>query len=404
MIKEEGMRHRLTRLFFVWICLLGLTGPLNAADSKEAAITTPTSSPSTAGADAYPRIYTHWESFHVEDGLPSNKVYCIAVDGDRVWAGTDNGLALFEKGKWSTIGVKDGLSYSGILALAIDPATRDVWAATMKGLTHISNEKFEVFTQMNSGLPNDVVFGVCLENQNVWVATTAGIGRYRVAEKVWDVFTPANSPQHEPWGYFVTYNDGKMYAALWGGGIMEFDIATQGWRSWLDPDGEMEVDVMRDDGLIHVITTSASYVDKILWASTYFGMSRYDGRHWRGYTDVDSGIPSNFINMVKANHNVAWVCTDHGLGTVNGDNNKWVSYVPVDPVWEHQRGAEGAKNIEGTKGYEARVYDDDKKLVKKVPMDHPLANNHIYGVDFQGDDVWVATSKGVSHGIWKEGK
>ena len=111
---------------------------------------------------------------------------------------------------------------------------------------------------------------------------------------------PANSPQHEPWGYFVTYGDGRVYAALWGGGVLEFDVATEQWRSWRDPDGEMEYDLFRDDGLIHVITTGVSYVEKILWVSTYFGLSRYDGRNWRGYLDHDSGLASNFINMVKA--------------------------------------------------------------------------------------------------------
>ena len=170
-----------------------------------------------------------------------------------------------------------------------------------------------------------------------------------------DVYTPANSPQHEPWGYFVTYADGKVYAALWGGGVLEFDVATEQWKSYRDPDGEMEVDILRDDGLIHVITTSTSYVDKILWVSTYFGMSRYDGRHWRGYIEGDSGLPSNFINMVKARGRVAWVCTDRGLGSVNGDTNRWVSYVPVDPVWAHKKTpAPGDGPMEGTKGWEAR--------------------------------------------------
>jgi ligand-binding sensor domain-containing protein len=353
--------------------------------------------------DQWPRVYTHWESFHKEEGLPANKIYCIAVDGDRVWAGTENGLGLYEKGKWTSFNVQDGLAYPAVLALAVDPATRDVWAATMKGLTHISAGRFENFTQFNSGLPNDVVFGVCVEHQNVWVATTAGTACFHVMENKWDVYTPANSPQHEPWGYFVTYGDGKVYAALWGGGVLEFDIATQGWKSWLDPDGEMEIDVFRDDGLIHVITTSVSYVDKVLWASTYFGMSRYDGRHWRGYIEGDSGLPSNFINMVKARHNVAWVCTDRGLGSVNGDTNRWVSYVPSDPVWKHSRTPVGAEGpLEGTQGWEARIYED-AKLIQTVKLEHGLANNHFYGVDFQGDDVWVATSKGVSHALWKGG-
>ena len=34
---------------------------------------------------------------------------------------------------------------------------------------------------------------------------------------------------------------------------------------YLDPDGEMEIDLYRDDGIVHVITTGAKYVDKILW-------------------------------------------------------------------------------------------------------------------------------------------
>ena len=358
--------------------------------------------PVIAADEQEPRIYTNWETFHQKDGLPAEKIYCIVVDGNKVWAGTDNGLALFENRKWKSFGVKDGLSFPAVLALAIDPATHDVWAATMRGLTHISAGRFKVYTQLNSGLPNDVVFGVCVENQNVWTATTNGTARFRLAENKWDVYTPANSPQHEPWGYFVTYNDGKVYAALWGGGVLEFDIATEQWKSYLDPDGEMEIDVLRDDGLIHVITTSVSYVEKILWVSTYFGMSRYDGRHWRGYIEGDSGLPSNFINMVKARGRVAWVCTDRGLGTVNGDTNRWVSYVPTDPVWAHKRtpGPEDTP-LEGTQGWEARIYDD-AKLLKTIKLAEGLGNNHINGVDFQGDDVWVATSKGVSHGVWKE--
>jgi ligand-binding sensor domain-containing protein len=355
-----------------------------------------------AADDPLPRVYTNWESFHKSDGLPGDKVFCVVADGDRVWAGTDSGLACYEDRKWTSYGVKDGLSYPAVLGIAIDPASHDLWLATMKGLSRYSGGRFENFTQLNSGLPNDVVFGVAVENQNVWVATTAGTARFRLREKKWDVWTPANSPQHEPWGYFVTYGDGRVYAALWGGGVLEFDVKTEQWRSWRDPDGEMEYDVYRDDGLIHVITTSVSYVDKILWVSTYFGMSRYDGRNWRGYLDHDSGLASNFINMVKARGPVAWACTDKGLSAVNGLTNRWVTYGPVDPAWA-KKGAAIDGPVEGTKGWEARIFDDGK-LLQTVPLRQGLANNHVNGVDFEGDDVWVATSKGVSHGtLGKEG-
>ena len=67
-----------------------------------------------------PCVYTQWESFHKEDGLPSNKVFCVAVDEDRVWFGTNNGLALYENETWTTYSVEDGLAYPAILSIAVD--------------------------------------------------------------------------------------------------------------------------------------------------------------------------------------------------------------------------------------------------------------------------------------------
>ncbi len=59
----------------------------------------------------------------------------------------------------------------------------------------------------------------------------------------------------------------------------------------------MEIDLQPDDGLVHDITTATSWADGILWVSTYFGMSRYDGKYWKGYFNHDSGLASNFINF-----------------------------------------------------------------------------------------------------------
>ena len=35
-----------------------------------------------------------FENFTTANGLPDNHVYAVLVDGDRVWAGTENGLAV----------------------------------------------------------------------------------------------------------------------------------------------------------------------------------------------------------------------------------------------------------------------------------------------------------------------
>src|SRR3954447_20684182 len=85
-----------------------------------------------AVAQDMPRF--HWDSFTTADGLPNNRVYAVAVDGSRIWAGTDDGLALYDGGKWKVFHPKDGLAHRAVLSLAVDKKTHDLWIATMGGL------------------------------------------------------------------------------------------------------------------------------------------------------------------------------------------------------------------------------------------------------------------------------
>jgi hypothetical protein len=147
----------------------------------------------------------------------------------------------------------------------------------------------------------------------------------------------------------------------------------------------MEIDLYRDDGIIHVITTGVSYVDQILWASSYFGVSRYDGRHWRGYFDHETGIPSNFTNAVKGRSgNEAWYATDKGVGAVvDVPTDTWVTYT-MDPETHHGRA----------------VVSRNKKVLETVETEHGIPHNYVLWVEFDGQDAWVATSKGLG---WAHG-
>jgi hypothetical protein len=37
--------------------------------------------------------------------------------------------------------------------------------------------------------------------------------------------------------------------------------------------------------------------------------------------------------------------------------------------------------------------------ITPVPVETAPAHNYMLAIDFQGNDVWVATAKGLSHGI-----
>lgn len=333
----------------------------------------------SATLQALPRY--RFENFTTANGLPDDHVYSVLVDGDRIWAGTDNGLGLYEHGKWKTFNTQDGLAHRAVLSLALDKRTRDVWAGTMAGLSRISGGRIDTFTQLNSGLSNDVVYGVSVEGENVWVATAAGGSRLDLHTGQWSLYNERNTPMVEIWVYGVAATPTKVYYAVWGSGVLEYDQKTKVWDKYDDPDGENEMVLFKDQGLIHEITTSVSYVENVLWAATYFGDSRYDGRYWHNFLTKDSGLPSNFTNVVKGvDANRAWFGTDKGLAYYDGTN--WAVYRPSL-----------------TTGKPEMTVCDAQGRVTSVPVTTAPAHNYILNIDFQGSDIWVATAKGLSHGI-----
>jgi len=337
--------------------------------------------PVAAWAQPMPRY--HWQNFSTADGLPDNRVFSVAVDGSRIWVGTENGLGLYENGKWKVFRPADGLAHRVVLSVAVDKKTHDVWAATMGGLSRYSAGRIDNFTQLNSGLSNDVVYGVAVQGEDVWVATAAGASRLNTRTGEWSLYNERNTPMIEIWTYAVSPGTTKVYYAVWGAGVLEYDVKTQRWKDYNDPDGETEIVLFKDQGLIHEITTSVSWMeqDKILWVATYFGASRYDGRYWHNFMQKDSGLPSDFLNQVKGvDGHRAWFSTDKGLAYYDGEN--WAVY---RPSLENGRPEMLVRDVAGK--------------VKRVETDSAPAHHYTFGVDFQGNDLWVATAKGLSHGI-----
>ena len=380
------MNSAVTRRWMISLAGVALTSAIAAQSSQHLQAPTPKPASAISHSPKTPSPTTQlprfrFENFTTANGLPDNHVFAVLVDGDRIWAGTENGLAVYEDRAWKTYTTKDGLAHRAVLSLALDKRTGDVWAGTMGGLSRISAGRIETFTQLNSGLSNDVVYGVSVEGEHVWVATAAGACMLDLHSGQWSLYNERNTPMIEIWVYGVSATPTKVYFAVWGSGLLEYDQTTGRWDKYEDPDGETEMVLFKDQGLIHEIVSSVSYVDNIVWASTYFGNSRYDGRYWHNFLTKDSGLPSNFTNFVKGvDAHRAWFCTDKGLAYYDGAN--WAVYRPSL-----------------TTGKPEMFERDAQGRVTSVAVNTAPAHNYILGIDFQGDDIWVATAKGLSHGI-----
>jgi len=278
------------------------------------------------GLAGFPATF-EWKRLGRETGLPMLKTLSVEMLDGVIYAGTGKGLYQKMGERPFERVVLGEIPETAILSLKADRKSRDLWVGTLHGLARANRGRVDVYTQLNSGLINNVIYGLDPVGKHVWVATAAGASRFEPSTGRWEIYNEKNSPMKEIWCYGVAGSEKYVYLAVWGGGIMEYNYATGVWKNYFDPDGEFEMDLFRNDGPPSIITSNVDYDGKTAWVSTYFGLGSYDGRRWlEWFEDSGEGMPSNFVNNTRSDRNSpgrtrpqrVWACTDRGLGCFDG--------------------------------------------------------------------------------------
>jgi diguanylate cyclase (GGDEF)-like protein len=99
--------------------------------------------------------------FTKQDGLSSDEVLALAFDSSgRLWASTDNGVDMFEKGRWRHYGREDGLIWEDTDSSALfADGENNVWVGTSGGLSRYAAPHYPipdsppavVFTSVHGG-------------------------------------------------------------------------------------------------------------------------------------------------------------------------------------------------------------------------------------------------------------
>ncbi|MCL5770598.1 MAG: regulator, partial [Planctomycetes bacterium] len=270
-------------------------------------------------ASPLPPLYTHWINYTPANGFPAGEVYCVAIDGQRIWAGTEHGLVLIEQGRVKKVFTRaDGLAGYAVMSIAVNRHTGSVWVASLGGLSRYSAGKFTRYTVLSSGLANDLVYSVAVHGKYVWAATAAGVSRFNTWTHTWHIFSVMSQPSapfKEPWAYALSIGPQGLYGAVGGGGVVVYNPRRQTWRPYLNPAGSAEILLYRNQGLISNMVSSLAHrpQSNSFWAGTYFGLSGYDGRRWHNYLRQDSGLASNFVNSVALQGRRVWAAPQRGL-------------------------------------------------------------------------------------------
>ncbi len=146
-------------------------------------------------------------------GLLSNWVLSVSVDdAGRIWFGhvdsyfAQGGLSKLDGGVWST---DDFPAWSGLSVrdFVHGPAADEVWAATGKGLLHLTSTTSELHG-LASGLPSADCFAVAATSGGIGVATSDGIGAGEVGN--WAEYHSGDLGLPDNTGY----DDADLYAEL----------------------------------------------------------------------------------------------------------------------------------------------------------------------------------------------
>ena len=139
----------------------------------------------------------NWLSINTSNSaIPDNFIRTITIDQQqRMWVGTVEGFACLDQGNWTTWNSANaGLLSNNITSIACTPATQYVGTIN-GGLIYLSNQVITNYTLLSSGVPDNSVISVQLDQLNrPWFGSTAQGIFTDNGNQTWLSFNVLNSP------------------------------------------------------------------------------------------------------------------------------------------------------------------------------------------------------------------
>ncbi|MDR3109781.1 MAG: hypothetical protein LBU65_08850 [Planctomycetaceae bacterium] len=115
------------------------------------------------------------KQYTIKDGLGDNNAYALVIDKlGRLWVGHVNrGVAVFNGEKWKKYDVLHGLIGDRVFDIQTCPVDGDVWIATSAGITRykVDSDSWEYITR-DDGLPEDQVSSIAFKKDGTLIVGT----------------------------------------------------------------------------------------------------------------------------------------------------------------------------------------------------------------------------------------
>lgn len=370
------------------------------------------------GLARYEKATGRWRVFMDAEGILSEEVNCLALDGDKVLVGSDTwkwtkGLATFDSttGRWTTLTSHEGLPHNRVVAIV--PDGDRTWIACRVGLAVL--RKGEARAEAVSGLVlpegGEFMIGLMADRQYVWANHFGGLARLDKERNRWITVASA-TPLIPAQVLDMTHTA----AAAWflvpsenTSRLVRFDYESGQFEEW-HPDLQMDwakaasvaatekevfIGMGQNDGIYSFdirsrtltqhwvpdrIPTDSSYTvsrlvrdDDTVWATLtpYGGLWRHDpaSQQWRRIP-YRAGTPASHILSLLAVDNRLY------LGTLGA--GPW-RYEPAAAAWQNL-------NL---------VIKRNKMRYSYLGDHDPIRWDNIFALARQGSRVWMGTNQGL---------
>jgi len=159
-------------------------------------------------------------SFTEKEGLPSNEIYSLCADPQgRLWAGTKEGVAVCDEGRWTIYTTKDGLYRNDAVKISIDSQGR-VWCGFWRGVNAFYDNNWWSWQRKRVDYVYSIVQG---KDNKVYFATKGGLAIYD-GER-WEYAMNRGDLRKRLISDMAADGEGRIWCA-WGGmdkGVSFFD-------------------------------------------------------------------------------------------------------------------------------------------------------------------------------------
>ena len=289
-----------------------------------------------AGVLGYDRLSDTWRHYTMQDGLPNNEIWSVALDSDHIWTlhiglgGGGVGRLFIEGDRWQHWEISPSAIWSTLGTIAVE--SEYVWVSTAwEGIKRFdkSTERWETFSQRD-GLGHGETNDILIDDNYVWITAWGDASRYNRRTGEWESLSEHRITSRVTFGIQPGIDGFWMLYAWtdWGDPIAsKYHYSTQSWSELKTPR------ISRGKYYREWFGAARQLVEtpENIWLATQAtGIGRYNKatKDWR-FLNYESGLANDQLaeDSIVVDDDYVWVGNDGGLSRFDKVAESWTTFV-----------------------------------------------------------------------------